>query len=170
MEACHSGDVGTLQSLLTQHPELDINLTTEGGVTLLMHTIIGAGEWTYTYSYTCTPIPDIPVAIVCHLLPVAGTGANPVGLHMEVCQMLVQSGVYLDTADLTYGRTAAHWATYYHREDILTELIIAGVCVCVCVCVRVCACFPVYYAGVCVHVHMCNSYLCVLVSVCEKIK
>lgn len=44
VEACHSGNVGTLQALLTQHPELDINLTTEGGVTLLMHTIIGAGE------------------------------------------------------------------------------------------------------------------------------
>ena len=87
-----------------------------------------------------SPLPDIPVAIVCHLLAAAGTGANPVGLHLEMCKMLVQSGVYLDTPDLTYGRTAAHWATYYHREDILTELIIAGVCVCVYVCVCVCVC------------------------------
>ena len=74
------------------------------------------------------PSPSVPVAMVCYFLPAAGTGANPDGLHLEVCQMLVQSGVYLDTADLTYGRTAAHWATYYHREDILTELIIAGMC------------------------------------------
>jgi len=47
--------------------------------------------------------------------------------------VLVQAGAYLETADLTYGRTASHWATYYHRDDILAELIIAGVCVCVCV-------------------------------------
>ena len=59
VEACHSGDVGTLQTLLTQHPELDINLTTEGGVTLLMHTIIGAGEWTYTYILSrMSPLPE----------------------------------------------------------------------------------------------------------------
>ena len=70
--------------------------------------------------------------------------------------MLVQSGIYLDTADLTYGRTAAHWATYYHREDILTELIIAGMCksmytfvracmhtLCLCMCVCVFVCFHV---------------------------
>ena len=49
--ACHSGDVGTLQAILTQHPELDINLSTEGGATLLMHAIIGAGGM----SHTCTP-------------------------------------------------------------------------------------------------------------------
>ena len=129
VEACHSGNVGTLQALLTQYPELDINLTTEGGVTLLMHTIIGAGEWFYTHVPShMAPSPSVPVAMVCYFLPVAGTGANPDGLHLEVCQMLVQSGVYMDTADLTYGRTAAHWATYYHREDILTELIIAGMC------------------------------------------
>lgn len=55
VEACHSGNVGTLQALLTQYPELDINLTTEGGVTLLMHTIIGAGEWFYTHLRTWLP-------------------------------------------------------------------------------------------------------------------
>ena len=94
-----------------------------------MHTIIGAGEWFYTHVPShMAPSPSVPVAMVCYFLPAAGTGANPDGLHLEVCQMLVQSGAYLDTADLTYGRTAAHWATYYHREDILTELIIAGMC------------------------------------------
>ena len=60
VEACHCGDVGTLQTLLTQHPELDINLTTEGGVTLLMHTIIGAGEWTCAHSHTYPPFLTYP--------------------------------------------------------------------------------------------------------------
>ena len=41
--------------------------------------------------------------------------------------MLIQEcGVALETPDIQYGRTAAHWATYYHRDDILGELIIAG--------------------------------------------
>ena len=40
--------------------------------------------------------------------------------------MLVQYGVLLETADITYGRTAAHWAVYYLSEDILVELIILG--------------------------------------------
>ena len=54
-DACHSGDVGTLQAMLTQYPELDINLSTEGGVTLLMHAIIGAGgrSHPFTHRYTC---------------------------------------------------------------------------------------------------------------------
>ena len=30
---CHSGGVGTLQAMLTEHTELEITLTTEGGVT-----------------------------------------------------------------------------------------------------------------------------------------
>ena len=72
VEACHSGNVGTLQALLTQHPELDINLATEGGVTLLMHTIIGAGDSTYTFTHG--PLPSVPVAMVCYsfLLQVQG--------------------------------------------------------------------------------------------------
>ena len=44
VESCRSGDVQSLQALLTQYPGIDVNFTTEGGVTLLMHTIIGAGE------------------------------------------------------------------------------------------------------------------------------
>ncbi len=45
VEVCHTGDAQSLAALLTQNPgELDVNLSSEGGVTLLMHTIIGAGE------------------------------------------------------------------------------------------------------------------------------
>ena len=40
--------------------------------------------------------------------------------------LIHQCGVVLETPDVNYGRTAAHWATYYHRDDILEELIIAG--------------------------------------------
>ena len=42
--ACTQGDVSGLQTILSAYPDLDINYTIEGGVTLLMHTIIGAGE------------------------------------------------------------------------------------------------------------------------------
>lgn len=55
-----------------------------------------------------------------------GTEVNPGGHYLETCQLLVQYGIQLETADLSNGRTAAHWATYYHRDDILAELIIAG--------------------------------------------
>lgn len=41
--SCNHGDVATLQQLLATYPDLDINYATEGGVTLLMHAIIGAG-------------------------------------------------------------------------------------------------------------------------------
>ena len=41
--------------------------------------------------------------------------------------MLIQEcGVALESPDIEHGRTAAHWATYYHRDDILVELIVAG--------------------------------------------
>ncbi len=55
-----------------------------------------------------------------------GTGVNPSGGYLEVCQLLVQSGAILETPDTTYGRTATHWAVYYHLADILVELIISG--------------------------------------------
>ena len=42
VNVCSSGDVQTLYELLSQHPGL-VNLASDGGVTLLMHTIIGAG-------------------------------------------------------------------------------------------------------------------------------
>ena len=46
VKACSSGDVQTLYYMLSQYtdPAYVVNLTSEGGVTLLMHTIIGAGE------------------------------------------------------------------------------------------------------------------------------
>ncbi len=43
VNACSLGDVQTLYELLSQHAGL-VNLASEGGVTLLMHTIIGAGN------------------------------------------------------------------------------------------------------------------------------
>ena len=46
-------------------------------------------------------------------------------------QVLIQAGCDLSLVDQQYGRSAAHWAAFYHREDIFTELIIAGMCVCV---------------------------------------
>ena len=56
-----------------------------------------------------------------------GTGANPEGFYPETCQLLLQTpGLRLDTADLTYGRTAAHWAVAYQRHDLLEQLITAG--------------------------------------------
>ena len=49
VQACTSGDVQALYEILSQQQSqeelaLMVNLTTEGGVTLLMHTIIGAGR------------------------------------------------------------------------------------------------------------------------------
>ena len=41
-------------------------------------------------------------------------------------QLLVQAGSNLGQADEQYGRTPVHWAIYYHKADILTELLIAG--------------------------------------------
>ncbi len=41
-EACRTGDLIGLQGLLTD--QSDVSIVTEGGVTLLMHAIIGAGE------------------------------------------------------------------------------------------------------------------------------
>ena len=42
--------------------------------------------------------------------------------------LINECGVALETPDIEHGRTAAHWATYYHKDDILAELIIAGTC------------------------------------------
>lgn len=41
---CTVGDPHTLRQVKAEYPEVDFNMTTEGGVTLLMHTIIGAGK------------------------------------------------------------------------------------------------------------------------------
>ena len=32
----------------------------------------------------------------------------------------------LDTVDTVFGRTAAHWAVYYKRYDLLLQLMFAG--------------------------------------------
>ena len=44
VDVCNSGDARGLVALLDQNPGIDLNFTTEGGVTLLMHAIIGAGR------------------------------------------------------------------------------------------------------------------------------
>ncbi len=59
----------------------------------------------------------------------SGTGVNPAGNYLEVCRLLIQSGAVLETPDTTYGRTAAHWAVYYHIADILVELILSGIAI-----------------------------------------
>ena len=49
LSACQSGDAHALQSLLGSVTEADlVSLATEDGVTLLMHTIIGAGMYFLT--------------------------------------------------------------------------------------------------------------------------
>lgn len=56
-----------------------------------------------------------------------GTGANPDGMYVETVQLLLQvSAQPLDTVDTKYGRTAAHWAVFYKRHDLLAQLIYAG--------------------------------------------
>ena len=45
VHCCTVGDHQTLRQVRTEYPEADLNMTTEGGVTLLMHTIIGAGMY-----------------------------------------------------------------------------------------------------------------------------
>jgi len=46
VNACSSGDVEILYALLNQQADITllVNLTSEGGETLLMHTIVGAGK------------------------------------------------------------------------------------------------------------------------------
>ena len=65
VRACSLGDVETLYQLLNQQPDTAslVNLTTQGDVTLLTHTIIGAGTehnththvHTHTHTHTHTP-------------------------------------------------------------------------------------------------------------------
>ena len=45
VHCCSIGDPHTLREIRREYPEADFNMTTEGGVTLLMHTIIGAGMY-----------------------------------------------------------------------------------------------------------------------------
>lgn len=92
------GDVAQLDSVLTSYANnVDINFLTEGGLNLLMHTVISAGS-----------------------------NVNPKGRYLDVVKVLVRVGISLAVADVSYGRTALHWAVQYDREDILTELLIVG--------------------------------------------
>ena len=92
------GDISQLDSVLTNHKDvIDINFQTEGGLNLLMHAVISAGSNVY-----------------------------PKGQHLDVVKVLTRAGISLAVADVTYGRTALHWAVHYDREDILTELLITG--------------------------------------------
>ena len=47
LAACQSGDAHALQSMMSSVAGVDLSMKTEGGVTLLMHTIIGAGILAY---------------------------------------------------------------------------------------------------------------------------
>ena len=105
--------------MLTQSPELDITMTTEGGATVLMNTNIRAG-------HTCTH------TISTYMGPTWEGSGQP------------NSKVYLEMADLTDGGTESHWASYlYIQAHSLSDLhiIVSMVscmhilCVCVCVCV-----------------------------------
>ena len=92
------GDVAQLDSVLTKYAnDIDINFQTEGGLNLLIHTVISAGS-----------------------------NINPKGRYLDVVKVLVRVGISLAVADVSYGRTALHWAVQYDREDILTEFLIAG--------------------------------------------
>ncbi len=67
------------------------------------------------------------MALVIRLLVPAGTADSAYsGRYMECCSLLIQGGAELEIADTIYGRTAAHWAVYYHRNDILATLIESG--------------------------------------------
>ena len=51
LQCCDLGDPHTLQQVVREYPDIDYNITTEGGVTLLMHAIIGAGTCTCTVNF-----------------------------------------------------------------------------------------------------------------------
>ena len=44
VEMCRTGDAASLRSILAQSPQTDLNFNTDGGITLLMHAILGIGE------------------------------------------------------------------------------------------------------------------------------
>lgn len=62
-----------------------------------------------------------------YMLVYVGAGASSDGMYVETVQLLLQvPGQPVDTVDTKYGRTAAHWAVYYKRHDLLAQLIYAG--------------------------------------------
>lgn len=98
IQCASQGDISQLDSVLINHRDaLDINFQTEGGLNLLMHAVISAGS-----------------------------NVNPKGRYLDVIKVLTRAGITLAVADISYGRTALHWAVYYDRADFLTELLIAG--------------------------------------------
>lgn len=42
-DICRRGDTAALRSILANSPEIDLNFTTDGGLTLLMHALVGFG-------------------------------------------------------------------------------------------------------------------------------
>jgi len=81
--------------MLTQHHELDITMETKGRATLLMHTNIRAAQRNHTvrtYIHTNT-----------YVRPTREGSRQPNRHYLKVCQLLVQSGMYLEMADLTDG-------------------------------------------------------------------
>ena len=54
IQCCSLGDPQTLLWVVNEYPDTDFNMTTEGGVTLLMHTVIGAGIYGGAYIYIST--------------------------------------------------------------------------------------------------------------------
>ena len=56
----------------------------------------------------------------------AEAGRSQRGQFAEVIQLLIQVGCDVNAVDDQYGRTSGHWAVFYHKEDILMELLIAG--------------------------------------------
>ena len=54
---CHCGDVGTLQAMMTQHPKVDVTMTTEGEGYKAHHYQNRSGVTHVLYIYMYTPTP-----------------------------------------------------------------------------------------------------------------
>lgn len=150
-DVCRRGDIATLQSILAKSPEADLNITTDGGLTLLMHALIGFGgkcvssllpkqtpsPHTHTRTHARTYNPQSihcgcdlfyrGITILSHSM-IPENSSTVQGCY-ETCQLLIEAGgavLNLMNADTTYGRTAAHWAVQYKQHQILDMLIQAG--------------------------------------------
>ena len=91
VHCCSMGDPHTLRQVRMEYPEADFNMTTEGGVTLLMHTIIGAGM--YFLIQIQQPHPQthshgwsFPSCIIEYLVngPSTRRVAGPMKVHLHV--------------------------------------------------------------------------------------
>ena len=92
--AARSGNLQFLDSLLGAYPGLDVNFVDDGGLTPLMHCVVGSAE--------------------------------SAGQHAECCQVLLDVGATPEFADAIEGRTALHWAVVVEREDVVSQLLVAG--------------------------------------------